>query len=435
MTESLDFKDNPLIGFFPPFHSLADTGRLVMIAKQYEKMGGKAIFFSHGGRYEYLAKDNGFNIIQVNPIFSEKEFWDFTRDINLTNFMKLSFFSKKWIEENVRNEIEAYKSTGIKMLIFAYFPTCSISSRVVKIPNVSIVNDMGCFSIRAPDVVENFLTRLIPQYFKIRILNWYLQRSKIFLGQYNKVAKKFKIPPFKCLRHVFHGDITLETNALEFINIFPNQQFFPNENYVGPIFLDKLFQDGYSEKKQKLIDSKINSQLNRSSKSILVTLGSVGHKKLFLRILKVLKNTNYNVIAQCKQSLNKNEVSNLSGNILIEEFIPFISKIHKTVDISIIHGGQGTVYAAAYAGKPVIGIPMQGEQHRNLEKIVGHGSGIMLSKKFFNEEKLHDAINEIFNNYEVYLANAENLANKLPSPEGDKNVARRIIEIQKFIKK
>jgi UDP:flavonoid glycosyltransferase YjiC (YdhE family) len=99
------------------------------------------------------------------------------------------------------------------------------------------------------------------------------------------------------------------------------------------------------------------------------------------------------------------------------------------VDLAIIHGGQGTVYTAAYAGKPVIGFPMQSEQHLNLEKMVGHGVGLMLSKKYFKEESLLKAISKIFDNYDFYLKNAQALANKLPKPEGDKNAARRIVEI------
>ena len=37
--------------------------------------------------------------------------------------------------------------------------------------------------------------------------------------------------------------------------------------------------------------------------------------------------------------------------------------------------------------------------------------------------------NEIFDNYDIYLKNAQALAYKLPKPQGDKNAARRIIEI------
>jgi len=54
---------------------------------------------------------------------------------------------------------------------------------------------------------------------------------------------------------------------------------------------------------------------------------------------------------------------------------------------------------------------------------------MMLSKKYFTEERLLSAIDEIFNNYNKYLINAEKLANKLPIPNGPGNAARRIMEI------
>jgi len=56
------------VGFFPPFFNLAETGRAVMIAKRYTEMGGKAIFFSHGGKFEFLAEKNGFEIVKVVQI-------------------------------------------------------------------------------------------------------------------------------------------------------------------------------------------------------------------------------------------------------------------------------------------------------------------------------------------------------------------------------
>ena len=113
----------------------------------------------------------------------------------------------------------------------------------------------------------------------------------------------------------------------------------------------------------------------------------------------------------------------------MEKFVPSIAELHKMVDLAIIHGGQGTVYTAAYAGKPVIGFPMQFEQHLNLEKIVGHGAGLMLSKKYYKEKDLLIAIKGIFDSYDIFLNNAQALVNKLPKPHGDKNAARRIVEI------
>lgn len=437
MTVSFDLEEKPLIGFFPPFLSLADAGRLVMIAKRYRELGGKAIFFSHGGQHEYLAKENGFSIIRVNPIQSEEEienFWSLLRDPKLKKSMNQSILSKKWVEENVRNEIEAFKQTGIKMLVSAYIPTCSISTRVVKIPYVSIVNDMGYFNIQAPDIFEIFLTRRIPQHLKIRFVNWYFQRTKIFLRPFNKVAKKFCVPLFKRSNHALYGDFTFETNVLEFINIFPDQQRFSTENYIGPILLDELFATKTSEEETKQIEYEIKSHLAGLDRSIFVNLGSVGHEELFLRVLRVLNKTKYRIICLYTKPLNKNELSKLNDNILLKKFLPSIEKVHRMVDLAIIHGGQGTAYTAAYAGKPIIGIPAQLEQHRNVEKFVGHGAGLILSKKYFSKEKLLASINEVFSNYKKYLAKAKNLANKLPPPEGDKNAVRRIIEIQNLYK-
>jgi len=53
----------------------------------------------------------------------------------------------------------------------------------------------------------------------------------------------------------------------------------------------------------------------------------------------------------------------------------------------------------------------------------------MLSRKYFKEETLLKTINKIFDNYDFYLKNAQSLANKIPKPEGDKNAARRLVEI------
>lgn len=437
MNVSSDLKEKPLIGFFPPFLSLADAGRLVMIAKRYREFGGKAIFFSHGGKYEYLAEENGFNVLQINPIQSEEEienFWDSLRNPKLNKSMNQPFSSESWVEENVRNEIETFKQTGIKMLVSTYIPTCTISTRVVKIPYISIVNDMGYLNIQAPDIFENFLTRRIPQHLKIRLINWYFKRTKLFLRPFNKVAKKYSLPLFTHSNQALYGDFTFETNALEFINIFPNQQRFQSKNYIGPILLDELFTSKSSKQEIKKIENEIESHLGKQDRSIFVNLGSVGHEELFLKVLKILNETNYNIICLYTKQLNKNEVPRLNDNILLKKFVPSIEKVHCMVDLAIIHGGQGTAYAAAYAGKPIIGIPAQMEQHRNLEKFVGHGSGLMLSKKYLSKEKLLASINEVFGNYKKYLTNAQNLVAKLPSPEGDKNAAKRIIEIQNLYK-
>ena len=87
------------------------------------------------------------------------------------------------------------------------------------------------------------------------------------------------------------------------------------------------------------------------------------------------------------------------------------------------------MFSTVYAKKPIIGFPMHMEQHINLEKIVGHGCGLMLSRKYFTEIKLLNAITKMFNNYDKYQHNIKNLVNKLPKADGDKKAAQKILEI------
>jgi len=419
--------DKPVVGFFPLFYNLAETGRAILVAKRYMELGGKAVFFSHGGKYEYLAKDLGYEIVRINPIYTKESI---TKIIKINRGEQRGIaYDESFLRDAVKEEIAAYKKTGVEMVVSFVNIPCAISARAANIPLVCVSPAPGTFHLRVPDNFENSFTRLIPQSLKVPVLNLCFNRSKKFLKPFNTVARKHYLKPFKSTMDVVYGDVTLGTNFLEFINVFPNQQLFPDEDYVGIISLEEVFSERFSEEKAKVIEHDITQHLNKSEKSILLTMGSSGDKQFFRSILHALNKTNYRVIAVYASILNENELPIVNENILLMKFVPSIQKLHKMADLTIMHGGQGTVYAAAYAGKPVVGFPMQFEQHLNLEKMIGHGVGFMLSRKYSKEKHLLNAIKEIFDNYDIYLKNAQTLAKKLPQPEGDKNAARRIAEI------
>lgn len=417
----------PLVGFFPLSYNLAETGRAVMIAKRYKELGGDIVFFSHGGEYEYLARYLECDVVRVEPSHTEDFIERFVRICR--GDQRGLPYTKTVLREFVQNEIEAYKQTGVEMIVTTHNYPCSISARAANLPLVSVMTGPGSFHLSFPDEYENAVTRLLPRSVKIIVLNWLSSRSKKFLKPFNVVAREYNIKPFKSTENMANGDVTLVTNFLKFINIFPHQQHFPAENYIGIILLEELFANNFPAKKAKAINDEIQTHLEKSGKSILLSMGSSGDKTLFLNILQILNKTPHKVIAVYANNLKDNELPELNDNILLKKFVPSIAQLHKTVDLAIIHGGQGTVYTAAYAGKPIIGIPMQSEQHLNLEKMVGHGTGLMLSKKYFKQQTLLTAINTIFDNYDHFLKHAQDLAQKLPKPEGDKNAAKQILEI------
>ncbi|MHA1192994.1 MAG: glycosyltransferase, partial [Promethearchaeota archaeon] len=126
----------------------------------------------------------------------------------------------------------------------------------------------------------------------------------------------------------------------------------------------------------------------------------------------------------------------IKENILLKQFIKSPQIVNKMVDLAIIHGGRGTVYNVAYSGKPSIGIPTFIEQQYNIDCLVRNGAGLRISRKFFKPEKLLKAINTIFDNYDKYLKNAQELSKKLSGVTGEEKAVERITEIvDKKVKK
>lgn len=417
----------PLIGFFPGFFDIGETYTLVKIAKRYQEIGGKVIIFSHGGNYEYLAKEQGFKITRIKPIASGPEITKY--------FMKQS---DEDIIKLIRNQSVVYQNSGIKALVqTSSYIDCLLLPFIAKVPLISIIS--GClappynFTYYAtyPDNFENFFTQLVPKFVKNRINNWYILNYKgPITKKFNRIAKKINIKTrYRCFQELILGDYTLLCDDMEFLGVKPTNKF-PAKNYIGPILSDNLFKQNLKKE-----NNRIEKHLKKPGKSILLTMGSSPiMKDTFVEILKILNQTNYVVIATCSDILKENELPLFNDNILLKKFIPNIAKLNEKVDLAIIHGGRGTVYTAAYSGKPIIGIPLNGEQQYNLENLVRHGMALGLSKKFFTKNKLLNSLKEIFDNYDKYLKNAQTIASKLPKPEGDKKAANRIFEITTQLK-
>ncbi len=419
-----EFSSNrPLVGFFPLFYNLAETGRALLVAKRYVEQGGKAVFFSHGGQYESLVKEHGFEIVRVEPIYSEEfidDLWKYSR-LEKTG----PPFPLPILKTHVEHEISAYKQAGVELVVTTNNFPCSISARAAKIPLVFITPKVtGKFTIY-PDDAEFFFTKFLPKKVKLAFLNWFFPRNKVWVGPFKKLGKTYGLKKFSYSSDIMRGDYTFYTDFLELIQL-PKSEIRPNEYFIGPIFLDELFQ---KEDKDDSTNEILDKHLKKMDKNILLSLGSSGTKELFENILKALSKTNYGVIAVYASIFSDKNLPEVKENILLTKFVPSIKDLNKKVDFAILHGGQGTVYTAAYAGKPVIGFPMQFEQHLNLEMLVKHGMALIASRKFFDEKSFQDILNKMFEKYDSFFSNAQKLSKSLPVPKGDYNAAELIIKI------
>jgi UDP:flavonoid glycosyltransferase YjiC (YdhE family) len=424
MTEQIRNNDLPLVGFFPLFYNLAETGRAVLVAKRYIEKGGKAIFFSHGGKYEYLARDIGCKVISVNPIYTEdfvSELWKYSR---LEKFGPP--FKKQVLKEHVDAEVAAYEDTDVAYVVSTNNFPCCLSTRVAKIPYIAITPRFSVDFKHYPEDAEFFFTGIIPEWIKVRVLNWRFRRSMAWSRPFNALAREYGVARFTYPQQITHGDYTLFSDFLELSNVnFLDKR--ANEFYIGPIFFDELFDD--ISKNQDKITNEIRNHIKKGEKSILVSLGSSGTKELFESIIRVLGCSEYRVVAVYTSVLSSDALPMCNENILLEKYVPSMREVNKMVDLAILHGGQGTVYTAAYSSKPVVGFPMQFEQHMNLEMLERKGVARIASRRRFSEEGFLSLINEMFSNYSDYLNNAKELAKSLPAPQGDVNACKILMEI------
>lgn len=108
-------------------------------------------------------------------------------------------------------------------------------------------------------------------------------------------------------------------------------------------------------------------------------MGSSGTPEIIARILQGFGGAPYRVIAPVKAHLEKLNVS-LPDNVVVTDWLP-AHKVNALADISVIHGGIGTVMTAALAGEPAVGVGMQAEQNANLDCLVRKGFAIRIAKR------------------------------------------------------
>jgi UDP:flavonoid glycosyltransferase YjiC (YdhE family) len=329
-------------------------------------------------------------------------------------------FPDDWLIDHVVNEERAYADRGVILIVTVFNVPCVLSARKAHIPLVYIIPGTALPAYfkaglaTFPDTFENALTRLLPDQLKNRLTNWVILRSRAGTGPFNRVARRFGLPPIPNTLSLWMGDYTLASDVREALDI-PAECDLPKEDYIGPLPANLGIP----------LKEEVRTHLERPGPSIYFAMGSSENKQSYLRALGALARAGYNVVAAYTTILGDEELPSFGRNVLLKKFVP-AEIVNKMADLAVLHGGQGTFYTAAYAGRPVIGIPMQPEQQYNIDILVRSGSAIRLSKRHFREEALLRAIETILADYERYRARAEALAQRLPVIDGALKGAERI---------
>jgi len=368
--------------FAPETLNLSETSRMVEIAKACENFF-KILFISYGGRFDYLIKEASFPIRELKPRLTDEK----AKHILKIDQMEIQgdFFSEKELMERVQNEINVFEEIDPVAIVTGFCLSVTLSSRATKIPLVWILAIAGTrpyYEERLgtwPDAMDYLVIRWIPE----RILNWTMNslmiKSKIFTRPFNKVAKTLNIKPFDSFLDLIEGDYVLLSDVPEFANL---TKLPSNYKYIGPILPHLNLE---------IPEEIIN--LPKDKPIIYFAMGSSGNPIIIKEIIEGFINKNYRVIAPIKNLMSELKVS-VPKNVIVTGWIP-AEKVNPMANISVIHGGQGTVYTACLSGTPVVGIGMQSEQEGNIECLVRKGFAIRIKKKRVTANAVLKAIDKL----------------------------------------
>ncbi|GMR52731.1 hypothetical protein PMAYCL1PPCAC_22926 [Pristionchus mayeri] len=158
--------------------------------------------------------------------------------------------------------------------------------------------------------------------------------------------------------------------------------------------------------------------LNRRKRTVILSFGTYVRAS---RMPEIYKATIRNVMSKFddvtfiwKYEVPEHNVSQGIENIVETTWLPQISLLNDDrLTAFITHGGQGSTLEAAYAGKPMLMMPTQGDQHRNSAMIKRAGFGELIQLSDLGEEdQLERAVRDILENQE-YANNAKRVASML----------------------
>lgn len=385
---------------FPHFYYLSEASRLVEIGKCLRAMGQDVLFFSHGGSYEYVARDEGFEVVSVPPTMSPQraeEFKEFNR-AERGNPLKDSFFSYEELKAYVRSEADALREAKADAVLIGWNLPSYLSVQLVDIP--IIVQQPGPFTapffdkkmgVFVPSIVS-WLRHLPMNWF----INWFLPRTSLWLAPFNQLAGELGLPTFRSLLDMMAGNLTLVMDTPEILGI-PREEletytprhpeFFhkpPNYRYGGACYA-KLPGE---------IPEQVTEHFNTARTKLYCGMGVSGSPQVLSNVIEIVSDLDLQALIVTTTILDHKRATSGSDRVLLMAHVP-AHLVNPLADIALTHGGAGTVQTAIHSSTPLVGVPMHLEQAGNISLVARKHAGILLPKADLSRSKLASALERL----------------------------------------
>ena len=368
--------------FAPAAFNLAETTRMIEIAKgvRDHAEASKVFdiqFMADGGDFEHLVEEEGFPLKRMEPRLTPEKI-DFIGRVDKGEVFASAFTLDETITR-IEAELSYLKELQPTAVLTGSYPTIPVTCQILHIPLVWTIQSTwleSFFSSGAgmTDAIHFKPFKWLADKFVMLFINFWVRNG--FLNVLNKAARHYDVPGFTSIFDYWRGDITLVAEPAE----FSGAKLPPNHYFTGPLIARQNFP---------LPEEIMN--IPRDQPLIYFAMGSSGTPEIMAKIIESFAGKPYRVIAPVKFHLAKVPGVKIPSNVIVTDWLPAL-QVNKMVDLTVIHGGIGTVMTAAYAGKPVVGVGMQPEQDANIACLVRKGFAIRVPKSRDPSLKVQQAI-------------------------------------------
>lgn len=380
--------------FAPASWNLAETSRCIQIAKAL-KNHYNIIFASFGGQFEEFILKENFVIEKLAPQLTPEKI-EYIYKVDQGEKLG-EMFSAEEIKARARSQVEMIKKYEPAAIITGFELTTNISARLTNTTLIWLTQStwdlpqmirlgLGNYTDDFDLPIFRFLPSSIKRWLSVKMLEFY---GAHILKPYNKAAEGFGIEKFKRMESLWQGTYNLLPEPDDFSG---NTEIPSTYHYIGPLLADM---------NTPVPDSVKN--IPKDKPVIYFAMGSSGRFKVIRNIVEGFENQPFRVIAPIKKKIAGKQVR-VPENVIVTDWLPAL-EVSKTVDLSVIHGGVGTVMTAALAGKSVIGVGMMYEQEYNIECLVRKGFAKRISRNRLTPKLLNKTIISLLND-EKYAAKA-----------------------------
>lgn len=291
----------------------------------------------------------------------------------------------------------------------------SVSARLSGVPYITVTNAYWSPYARVrlplPDLPMNrFLgIRLAKVVFRLaRPLAFALHCVPL-----NRVRKEHGLPSLGSdLRRIYtDADYTLYADVPE---LLPTDDLPLNHRYIGPVLWSPAVEPPHWW-----------NSLPSNRPVVYVTLGSSGRSDLLVTVLKALSDLPVTTIAA---TAGRVELKVVPDNAFVADYLPGEAAARRAA-VVICNGGSPTTQQALAAGKPVIGIASNMDQHLNMEAIQRAGAGVLLRAASLSESTIWNTVEQVLQS-DGYRSAAKRLAAAFATHNASSKLAQVVTQTQ-----